>query len=146
AMGRLSPEKGFDILIKAFKGIVEEHKNAKLYILGEGPLKKSLSNLIKKLKLNDNVYLVGQKSNPFSIMKKCDLFVLSSHYEGQSMVLLEALTLDTNIVASDIPANRYVLKNGEYGMLSENTPEKIQLAISKFMTGNIPEYKKFNSK
>src|SRR5699024_3544055 len=52
AMGRLSPEKGFDILIKAFKGIVEEHKNAKLYILGEGPLKKSLSNLIKKLKLN----------------------------------------------------------------------------------------------
>lgn len=146
AMGRLSPEKGFDILIKAFKGVVEENKDAKLYILGDGPLKNSLSSLINKLKLNDNVYLVGQKSNPFSIMKKCDLFVLSSHYEGQSMVLLEALTLDTNIVASDIPANRYVLEDGEYGILSENTPEEIQLSISKFMTGNIPEYKKFDSK
>lgn len=146
AMGRLSPEKGFDILIKAFKGVVEENENAKLYILGDGPLKNSLSNLINKLKLNDNVYLVGQKSNPFSIMIKCDLFVLSSHYEGQSMVLLEALTLDTNIVASDIPANRYVLEDGEYGILSENTPEEIQLSISKFMTGNVPEYKKFDSK
>lgn len=146
AMGRLSPEKGFDILINAFKGIVEKNNKAKLFILGDGPLKLSLENLIKKLNLEDNVYLVGQKSNPFYIMKQCDLFVLSSHYEGQSMVLLEALTLNTNVLASDIPANRYVLKYGDYGMLSENTPESIEQGIYRFMCNNTPDYETFNSK
>lgn len=145
AMGRLSPEKGFDILIKAFKGIVEENINAKLYILGDGPLKKALENLIDKLNLNDNVYLVGQKSNPFNIMKKCDLFVLSSHYEGQSMVLLEALTLGTNALASDIPANSYVLKFGDYGMLAENTPELIEDGMKRFINNNTPTYEKFDA-
>ena len=93
AMGRFSPEKGFDILIKAFENIVNINPNAKLYILGEGALKAQLEELILSLGLEKNVYLVGQKTNPFNIMRQSDLFVLSSHYEGQSMVLLEALTL-----------------------------------------------------
>lgn len=143
AMGRFSPEKGFDILIKAFKNIVDINPNARLYILGEGSLKTQLEELILSLNLERNVYLVGQKTNPFNIMKQCDLFVLSSHYEGQSMVLLEALTLQTDVLASDIPANRYVLNNGEFGMLSENTPEMIAKGIYKFMTNDTPEYKKF---
>ncbi|PTI80743.1 teichoic acid biosynthesis protein [Staphylococcus xylosus] len=145
AMGRLSPEKGFDILINAFKGVVEQNSNAKLYILGEGPLKKSLENLINKLNLQENVYLVGQKSNPFNIMKKCDLFVLSSHYEGQSMVLLEALTIGTKVLASDIPANRYVLKYGDYGMLAENVPEMIEDGINSFINYNTPSYEVFDA-
>lgn len=145
SMGRLSPEKGFDILIYAFKDVVEVNKNAKLYILGDGPLKKALENLIDKLNLNENVYLVGQKSNPFNIMKKCDLFVLSSHYEGQSMVLLEALTLGTNVLASDIPANRYVLKFGDYGMLAENESEMIADGINRFMNNATPTYENFDA-
>lgn len=145
AMGRLSPEKGFDILINAFKGVVEQNLNAKLYILGDGPLKKALENLIYKLNLQENVYLVGQKSNPFNIMKKCDLFVLSSHYEGQSMVLLEALTIGTNVLASDIPANRYVLKYGDYGMLTENVPEMIEDGILRFINYNTPSYETFDA-
>ncbi|OAO24499.1 glycosyltransferase [Mammaliicoccus lentus] len=145
SMGRLSPEKGFDILIYAFKDVVEVNKNAKLYILGDGPLKKALENLIDKLKLNENVYLVGQKSNPFNIMKKCDLFVLSSHYEGQSMVLLEALTLGTNVLASDIPANRYVLKFGDYGMLAENESEMIADGINRFINNITPTYESFDA-
>ena len=146
AMGRLSPEKGFDILIKAFAEVVEKHPNTKLYILGDGPLRNLLENLIEKLNLEDSVYLVGQKSNPFNIMKRSDLFVLSSHYEGQSMVLLEALTLNTNVLASDIPANRYVLKYGDYGMLAENSPENIGAGIIRFIENERPEYEKFEAK
>ncbi|WP_208455770.1 CDP-glycerol glycerophosphotransferase family protein [Staphylococcus durrellii] len=146
AMGRLSPEKGFDILIKAFADVVKEYPNAKLYILGDGPLKALLNNLINKLNLDDSVYLVGQKSNPFNIMKRCDLFVLTSHYEGQSMVLLEALTLNVNVLASDIPANRFVLKYGDYGMLAENTPENIGESILRFIKNEIPDYETFEAK
>lgn len=145
AMGRLSPEKGFDILINGFKDVVEKYPTSKLYILGDGPLKQMLVNLIERLNLENNVFLVGQKSNPFNIMKKCDLFVLSSHYEGQSMVLLEALTLNTNVLASDIPANRYVLKYGDYGMLAENNPENIGKGIIRFIENDRPNYETFDS-
>ncbi|PTJ17930.1 glycosyltransferase [Staphylococcus simulans] len=145
AMGRLSPEKGFDILIKSFKTIVELNVHAKLYILGEGPIRYSLENLIHQLNLQNNVFLIGQKRNPFSIMKQCNLFALTSHYEGQSMVLLEALTLGMNVIASNIPANRYVLQEGKYGMLTENTPEQVAASIVRFMDNKIPEFEKFDS-
>ncbi|RIN66894.1 glycosyltransferase, partial [Staphylococcus simulans] len=145
AMGRLSPEKGFDILIKSFKTIVELNVHAKLYILGEGPIRYSLENLIHQLNLQNNVFLIGQKRNPFSIMKQCNLFALTSHYEGQSMVLLEALTLGVNVIASNIPANRYVLQEGKYGMLTENTPEQVAASIVRFMDNKIPEFEKFDS-
>src|SRR5690606_39974709 len=62
-------------------------------------------------------FLLGQVENPFALMKKCDCFVLSSHYEGQPMVLLEAMTLGMNIIATDIVANRTVLENGKYGQI-----------------------------
>lgn len=145
AMGRLSPEKGFDILINGFSGVVKDYPTAKLYILGDGPLRKALEDMIKRLKLEDNVYLVGQKSNPFNIMKRCDLFALTSHYEGQSMVLLEALTVGINALASDIPANRYVLKAGDYGMLTENTPELVEENIRKFINHTTPTFEHFDA-
>ena len=145
AMGRLSPEKGFDILINGFSGVVKDYPTAKLYILGDGPLRKALEDMIKRLKLEDNVFLVGQKSNPFNIMKHCDLFALTSHYEGQSMVLLEALTVGINALASDIPANRYVLKAGDYGMLTENTPELVEENIRKFINHTTPTFEHFDA-
>ncbi|MEL0537487.1 glycosyltransferase [Staphylococcus debuckii] len=146
AMGRLSPEKGFDILINGFRGIVKDHPTARLYILGDGPLRKALEDMIKRLKLEDNVFLVGQKGNPFNIMKRCNLFALTSHYEGQSMVLLEALTVGTHALASDIPANRYVLKAGDYGMLTENTPELVEENIRKFINHATPTFEHFDAK
>ncbi|MGG0658305.1 CDP-glycerol glycerophosphotransferase family protein [Rummeliibacillus pycnus] len=118
-MGRLSPEKAQDKLIKAFAQIHKEYPNTKLYLLGDGQLRKSLDSLVKKLKLKDSVFLTGQLDNPFSFMKQCDVFVLSSKYEGQPMVLLEALTLKMKIVATNIVANRAALANGDYGLLTE---------------------------
>lgn len=143
-MGRLSPEKGFDNLIKAFSGIVEANPNARLYILGDGPLKHQLNKLIESLNLSEHVFLMGQKRNPFNIMKDCELFVLPSYYEGQSMVLLEALTVGIDILASDIPANQYVLDYGKYGMLSFNDSESLQASIQQFISGDTPDYAKFD--
>ncbi|MBP1948796.1 glycosyltransferase involved in cell wall biosynthesis [Virgibacillus litoralis] len=120
-MGRLSPEKGQDNLIKAFANFHSKHPNSKLYFLGHGPLKADLQTLIDDFDLNDSIHLLGQLENPFSFMNKCDCFVLSSHYEGQPMVLLEAMTLGMDILATDIVANRTVLEDGKYGWLVENS-------------------------
>ncbi|MBS4195715.1 CDP-glycerol glycerophosphotransferase family protein [Lederbergia citri] len=125
-MGRLSPEKGQDNLIKAFGRFHKTHPNSMLYIIGEGALKKQLKTLIQELNLNHCVFLLGQLENPFPFLKKCDCFVLSSHYEGQPMVLLEAMTLGMNIVATDIIANRTVLEDGKYGLLVENSIQGLE--------------------
>lgn len=122
-VGRLSPEKGQDNLIRAFAQFHETHPKSKLFILGQGPLKANLQALIKELDMGQSVFLMGQLDNPFYFMNQCDCFVLSSHYEGQPMVLLEALTLGMTILATDIVANRTVLQDGRYGYLVENSIE-----------------------
>jgi CDP-glycerol glycerophosphotransferase len=122
-MGRFSPEKGQDNLIKAFAVYLEKKPNSRLYILGDGILRNELEALIDELGVGNSVFLTGQMDNPFQLMKQCDCFVLSSHYEGQPMVLLEAMTLGMKILATDIVANRTVLEDGRYGVLVDDSVE-----------------------
>lgn len=122
-MGRLSPEKAQGNLIEAFSKFNHCYSNSKLYIIGQGALYKELKNQINELNLENTVYLVGQLENPFKLLKQCDCFVLSSHYEGQPMVLLEALTLKLDVIATDIVANRSLLEEGKYGLLVEDKVE-----------------------
>jgi len=143
-MGRLSPEKGQDNLIRAFAGFHGKHKNSKLYILGQGPLKEDLQAIIDELDLNHSIHLLGQLENPFSFMEKCDCFVLSSHYEGQPMVLLEAMTLGMKIMATDIVANRTVLENGKYGLLVENSIDGLEKGLSTMVSNDNPKLAKFD--
>ena len=63
---------------------------------------------------------MGHVSNPFAILKKCQLFTLTSAYEGQPMVLLEALSLGIPVCSTNIPASNYVLSNGDYGILASS--------------------------
>lgn len=77
-------------------------------------------------------------------MKSCDLFVLPSYYEGQSMVLLEAMTVGINILASRIPANEYVLDYGKYGMLTENDTDSLANSIQKFLNNDTPKFETFD--
>ncbi|MFD6440943.1 GW domain-containing glycosaminoglycan-binding protein, partial [Peribacillus sp. NPDC060186] len=143
-MGRLSPEKGQDNLIRAFASFHDKHKNSKLYILGQGPLKEDLQSIIDELDLNHSIHLLGQLENPFSFMEKCDCFVLSSHYEGQPMVLLEAMTLGMKIMATDIVANRTVLENGKYGLLVENSINGLEKGLCTMVSKGNPEIENFD--
>ncbi|MCQ5454261.1 CDP-glycerol glycerophosphotransferase family protein [Bacillus paralicheniformis] len=143
-MGRLSPEKAQDNLIKAFHTHVQTYPNSKLYILGEGPLKKDLQQLITDLDLEEHAYLVGQLDNPFGFLKMCDCFVLSSHYEGQPMVLLEAMTLGMKILATDIVANRTVLENGKYGTLVEDSVTGLEQGLVKVRTEPVDSSQSFD--
>lgn len=121
-VGRLSPEKNQINLVRAFKIFLEKFPNSQLFIVGDGPLKTDLKECILKEKLDHSVHLLGFQENPFEIVKKCDAFVLPSKYEGQPMVLLEALTLGKKILASNIPGNISVIGEDEkYGLLTKGT-------------------------
>lgn len=138
-MGRLSPEKNQINLIKAIKQIIKDQKNVRLYILGEGPLKLEMKQLIKKLELEEHVFLLGHQEDPFSIMKQCDLFVFPSIYEGQPMVLLEALTLKLPVLATNIPANVSVLGEYVFEYIQGFSSEDIANAIKSRLKSSFDE-------
>ncbi len=145
SVGRLSPEKGFDLLIKAVAELAPKYPQLKLYILGDGPLKGTLKSLVEQLGIQNHVYFLGQRRNPFFIVKRADVFALTSHYEGQSMVILEALTVGTHVLASDIIANRYVLEDEKYGMLVEKNEVDIAKGLEQFINGMNKDYAKFDA-
>lgn len=115
AVGRLSPQKGFDVLIKA---MVRVPGAWSLEIWGDGAQRSALDELITRLGLRDRIHLRGYTPEPFSVMRNADLFVLSSRHEGLPGVLIEALACGCQIVASDcLHGPREILQDGKLGKL-----------------------------
>ena len=116
-VGRLMKEKDFPSLIKAYK-IVRERRPAKLVLLGEGVERNYLQKIIVENDLEADVDLPGFVDNPYSYMKKADLLVLSSKYEGLPTVLVESMAVGTPVVSTDCPSGpSEILENGKYGIL-----------------------------
>ncbi len=104
AMGRLVPEKGFDLLLKAFKLIASTHKDWKLVILGEGAERKTLLHLADNLELNDRVTMPGAYRCPFGLLQLADVFVFSSRYEGFGLALAEAMAVGLPVITFNCPS------------------------------------------
>ncbi len=116
-VGRLAKQKDFGTLIRAFR-IVRDQMNAKLIILGEGAERSHLEYLVRCYDLGADVELPGFVSNPYKYMSHSSVFVLSSRWEGFGIVLVEALALGIQVVATDCPGGpSEVLDNGQYGRL-----------------------------
>ena len=136
-MGRMSMEKNQAALIEALallrkqdgtEGGGAQGLNVGLAIVGSGVLEATLRARIDSLGLSGHVVLLGQMDNPFPVLGGADLFVLPSLHEGQPVTLLEAMTLGTGVVASDLPGNRELIDLG-YGVLSGTSPQDIAQAI-----------------
>ena len=119
AVGRLHRQKGFDMLIPAFAK-VRTVVGARLMILGEGVERELLERQAGELGIADHVCFTGFVSNPYAIMSRADLFVLSSRWEGLPTVLIEALACGVKVVATDCPSGpKEILENGKLGPLVE---------------------------
>jgi len=117
SMGRLSKEKDFSTLIRAFS-IVIEKREARLIILGDGKERPKLQKLVDELHLDRFVSMPGFIQNPFPYLKRATVFVVSSLYEGFSNALVEAMALGVPIVSTDCPYGpREILDNGKFGTL-----------------------------
>lgn len=101
--GRLTKQKGFDILLKAFKEIKDKFPNAILFILGDGEQKENLRILANQLGIDRSVNFVGWVDNPYPYYRYCDVFVMASRYEGMPNTLIEALVCDAKIVSTNCP-------------------------------------------
>lgn len=101
SIGRLSTQKSQKNLIKSFRLVVDSNPKCKLLIFGGGELKKELQQLIKSLKLEEHVFLMGVVENVHSYLKKSNCFVFSSQWEGFGNVLTEAMTHNIPVISTD---------------------------------------------
>jgi CDP-glycerol glycerophosphotransferase len=134
-VARLSPEKNHSRLLNAFAQVLKSVPDCALVILGSGKLEASLKKKARRLGISDRVLFLGHQDNPYAIIKACDCKVLSSHYEGQGIVLLEALTLGVKCIATDNPAIRNVLKGGVGTIVPKDTSALANAMVAAARTG-----------
>ncbi|WP_318472702.1 glycosyltransferase [Photobacterium leiognathi] len=130
AVGRLSRQKRFDILIDAYK---KSGLKTKLIILGEGNQRESLEHQIQKLNLTEDVILKGFDSNPFKWMKRCDYFVLSSDVEGFVLVINEALACGAPVITTDCgPVTEILTGELKKGIVPKQNVEQLTNKMKEF--------------
>jgi len=123
-MGRLAPQKGFDLLIRAFAQVVTNAPSAQLQIWGQGPMLAELQALCAQLGVSGKVRFPGLTAEPASVMAQADMFVLSSRFEGFPNVLLEAMAVGLPVIAFDCPSGpRDIVTNERDGLLI--TPQDV---------------------
>ena len=132
SVGRLAYEKDYKTAILSISKLKKKIKNLKYYILGEGELKEKLYSYSKSLGLSGDIIFVGHLKNPYPVMKNANVLLLTSLYEGFSNVILESLTLNIPVVATDSPGgNKEIIFNGINGFLAKvsNTDDIVDKLI-----------------
>ena len=136
ASGRFAYQKGFDILVEAFRLVKDIQPNAELYIVGrkDGGCEDcyhDVENIIESKQLKDSVFCIGFQNNPYVYIKYADCFVLSSRWEGLPNVMIESLYLGTPVAAVKcIPVIERIVTVGKDGYLADK--ENIE-SLSKAM-------------
>ena len=146
AVGRMSPlHKGFDILIKAFALFAEQNKEWRLNIVGDGPEKESLQELIDDNDLSDRITIYPFTKDIQRYYSTASVFVLSSRWEGFPLVIMEALAHGLPIIASDIPVCREFLKSTGFSFLFKNEDSE-SLSEALYDITNSNQIKKYSNK
>ncbi|MEO1764120.1 MAG: glycosyltransferase [Cyanobacteria bacterium J06629_18] len=140
AVGRLHQQKDYPSLLRAFVRI-RQVRQCRLVILGEGPEKENLNNLINELGIQKDVRMLGFVDNPYAYMANSRVFVLSSAWEGFGNVIAEALAVGTPVVSTNCDSGpAEILDNGKYGQLIPIGDTKAMAeAILKVLAGEIKQ-------
>lgn len=124
-IGRYSVEKGHRRLIDAFQKVWKEHQDTYLVIIGgHGEKYQETEDYAASLDCGDHIILIRSLKNPYTVLSRCDYFVLSSFYEGFGIVLAEADILGKPVISTDIPGPKRFMEK-HHGTLVENSEQGI---------------------
>ena len=119
-VARLVPQKALDRLINIHKRLIDCGLNHNFYVIGDGPEKEKLENMINEKSIGDTFHLLGKKENPYPYIKNADYFCLLSQFEGYGMVLEEAKILGKPIIITDTAAREAVEKYKKCTIVDNN--------------------------
>lgn len=136
-VGRLSPEKNHARMIRAFSHVHAERPDTRLMIIGSGPLRSELESLAESIGLGRAVVFTGQQRNPYMLMQEADCFVMSSDYEGQPMVILEAKILGLPIVSTAFGSVQSALPDGT-GRITGLSDVELAAGMMAYLDGDVP--------
>ncbi|MBR5126509.1 MAG: glycosyltransferase [Oscillospiraceae bacterium] len=133
-VGRLSPEKGQQMIPKAARILLDQGYEIYWYLVGDGSLRAEVEQEIEKYGVQDHVILLGTKMNPYPYIKNCDIYVQPSFTEGWGLTVQEARILEKPIVVTPIPVMEEQIRNGENGLIVEAmTPEAIADGVRQLL-------------
>lgn len=143
-IARFSPEKGIDRLIMSFLKYEKDNPDSYLIIIGGyGKEFNKINNMILESN-NKNIIIIKSISNPYPILDKCDVFVLSSYYEGLPMTIMEALILGKKVISTNIPGPKEFLGQG-YGYLVDNSEDGLLEGFKAFKENKLNNLQQFNA-
>lgn len=132
-VGRLSKEKGQDLIIPVLKKLKENGYKVRWYCIGDGPAKKEYEKLVDKLNIKDDFIFLGSKLNPYTYMKECNIYVQPSKHEGYCITLGEARCFNNPIVTTNFTGANEQIVNENTGLVCEINEEEIYKAIKKLL-------------
>lgn len=132
-VGRLVEAKGYDRLLKIHKRLMDEELKHDLIIVGDGPDREKLTKYINDNNLNNSVYLLGSKSNPYKYIKDSDLFVCSSRWEGFSTVISEAVILEKPVLTTRVSGTGELFLYNKYGLITENNEKSLYEGLKEIL-------------
>ena len=133
-VGRICKVKATWVYAQAAVKVQESRNDVKFLLIGEGPEAETVRQITSKAGAKGSFHMLGLRRDVPAIMKEADIFVLTSITEGMAMTLLEAMALGLPVVATDIPGNRTLVKNGETGLLVRvNDPAAVADSLIKLL-------------
>lgn len=137
SIGELNHNKNHFFVIKAFTEKFQQNKNLKYLICGRGPLLDEMQEYIKTHKLEDNVKLLGYRTDIMEILSVCDCFIFPSKREGLPVSIIEAMIAGAPVLASNIRGNCDLIENGRNGYLyNANEPQDFMNKFDLFAQDN----------
>lgn len=125
--------KGYDVAIKAARLLMENNIKFKWYVIGDGVDREIIKKLIKENNLTDNFILLGSRGNPYPYMKKCDIYVQPSRYEGFGLTVIEAKILKKLIICSNFNTVNELIENEVSGIIAGMSEIDLYNAINRII-------------
>ncbi|MBD2872036.1 glycosyltransferase [Paenibacillus arenilitoris] len=133
SIGRLHPQKGFDLAVKTCKRLVERGYNVQWNIIGEGEEREKLAGLIRKEGLADRFKLLGLRTNPYPYLKQADIYAQTSRFEGKAIAVDEAKILNKPIVVTNFSTAKDQIEDGIDGLIVEMNADSVAAGIGRLI-------------
>ena len=128
-VGRISPEKGQDMIPAITKKLLDKGYFVRWYVIGDGDMRNNLESTVKKYDVDESVILLGTKTNPYNYMKLCDIYIQPSYTEGYSATICEAGMLGKPVICTNNCGIRERIEPGKDALFVDASVDSLAEAI-----------------